>query len=271
MVEVCLETLQKLMTMSEQILITAAGIENAWAQAYTEVIHKGDGITLHVIINLDDGDFEALTPLRRKIDSTLIASGKATISTVANTIFPNSVWNRKVDRSFLYDRYEKNVLPKIKGENPRGTYFQRMTAYLPLGANKPINQLEHVIETWTKYNNHRHTALQISVFDPTRDHQHSIRLGFPCLHQVCLTPHGANGSDGLSLTAFYASQHILTKGLGNYLGLVRLGQFVAHYLNLKLIRVSCIAAKASIGEKYSKEFKTDLLNACSKMNEAHEV
>ncbi len=108
------------------------------------------------------------------------------------------------------------------------------------------NQLEHVISTWLQ-GNHRHSALQLSIFDPLRDHNDCRQMGFPCLHQVCFTPLGTNGTDGLAVTGFYATQHIFEKGYGNYLGLCRLGHFVAQEMKLKLIKMTCITASARLG------------------------
>ena len=73
-------------------------------------------------------------------------------------------------------------------------------------------------------------------------------MGFPCLHQVCFTPLGGNGREGLAVTGFYATQHVFEKAYGNYLGLCRLGHFVAHEMNLRLVRMTCIAASARLGD-----------------------
>ena len=43
------------------------------------------------------------------------------------------------------------------------------------------------------------------------------------------------------MTGFYATQHIVEKAYGNYLGLCRLGQFMAHEMGLRLDRMTCIA------------------------------
>jgi len=72
-------------------------------------------------------------------------------------------------------------------------------------------------------------------------------MGFPCLHQVCFTPIGTNGCEGLAVTGFYATQHIFEKAYGNYLGLYRLGHFVAHEMKLRLVRMTCISASARLG------------------------
>jgi hypothetical protein len=45
--------------------------------------------------------------------------------------------------------------------------------------------------------------------------------------------------DQLNVNAFYATQYAFERAYGNYLGLCRLGRFVAHELKLELARVTC--------------------------------
>ena len=64
----------------------------------------------------------------------------------------------------------------------------------------PVNQLDHIIDTFRR-GNHRRSALQVSIFDPTRDHKHCRQLGFPCLHQVAFLPE----TNTLTITGYYAT------------------------------------------------------------------
>jgi thymidylate synthase len=107
--------------------------------------------------------------------------------------------------------------------------------------------LNHVIETF-RGGNHRHSALQASVFDPTRDHTNNRRRGFPCLQQVAF-----DASDGnLEVTGFYALQHHVPKAYGNYLGLCWLGRFMAHQMGLRLTQVTCMASSLKLGDGCTK-------------------
>lgn len=78
--------------------------------------------------------------------------------------------------------------------------------------------------------------LQASIFDPKRDHVRSAQLGFPCLQHVTFVPNDG----GLIINAFYATQQIFEKAYGNYLGLCRLGHFMAHEMGLTLERMNCV-------------------------------
>ncbi|MDB6025131.1 MAG: hypothetical protein JWM68_1354 [Verrucomicrobiales bacterium] len=232
--------------MSKLSPIEHDNLSVAWANAFLALMKPGvNEITpLILTVNAMDNGVPREDPEIRKMLDKALAARKIECHTVANTIFPKSLWNPARERQLLYDRYLKHAWPMVDKCNHRGTYFQRMVAFE--NGTTPINQLEQVITTWKK-GNHRHSALQISIFDPKQDHKDSRQLGFPCLHQVCVTPLGANGSDGLSITGFYATQHLFEKAYGNYLGLCRLGQFVAHEMGLKFVQMSCIAAYAKLG------------------------
>ena len=89
--------------------------------------------------------------------------------------------------------------------------------------------------------------LQIGVFNPTLDHSAAAQLGFPCLQHVTFAP--LDG--GLCVNAFYASQYIVERAYGNYVGICRLGQFAAHELGFKLLRMTCFTgiAECEVGKK----------------------
>jgi len=181
------------------------------------------------------------------------ALNKQSSRTIANTIFPNSLWTPKAldNAEDLYARYDRiwTTIAKCPA-NSKGVYFRRLIAYFPEGlpaSSEPVNQLKHVIETF-RGGNHRHSALQASIFDPTRDHTNSRQRGFPCLQQVAF-----DTSEGeLGVTGFYALQHHVPKAYGNYLGLCWLGRFMAHQMGLRLSQVTCIASSLKLGDGCTK-------------------
>ena len=236
--------------------IESKNLSVAWSEAFLKLMESGCSEIKPLIVSIDgihEGVPEENDQIRRVLDEAL-ARHRTSCNTVANTIFPESLWNPARERALLYQRYLLHAWPRVKKcpANNRGTYFQRLIAFE--NGVAPINQLEHVITTWHK-RNHRHSALQLSVFDPRHDHTDGRRLGFPCLHQVCFTPMGANGADGLAVTGFYATQHIFEKAYGNYMGLCRLGRFMAHEMKLKLTRMTCIAACAKLGDVKKSELE----------------
>ena len=196
----------------------------------------------------------------------------------SNTIFPSSLWNPRASRNKLYERYLKSW-PNIKrGNGGKDTYFMRMIAYgnnktsnQEFGESSSVNQLDHVIKTYLT-GNHRPTALQISIFDPNKDHSNSRQKGFPCMQQLAFV---VTNQKDLHINAFYGHQYVVDRLYGNLLGLFKLGRFVAHELDLSLSKINCIA---SIGTLSSHRFrKRDNLNPLlesinsSKRGECNEI
>jgi len=233
---------------SQALHIEEYNLSVAWAKAFLKAMESGFTEITPLVITvkgLTDSVADDGTLIRNALDEALLKQGKSSCDTIANTIFPQSLWNPKRERQLLYDRYT-NIQPRLKKcpANKLGIYFNRLIAFED--GDRAVNQLEHVIETWHR-GNHRRSALQASIFDPRKDHKHSRQRGFPCLQQVVFAPQGKNGEDGFAIIGFYAMQHIFTKAYGNYLGLCRLGKFMANAMNLKLTQMTCIASVAQLG------------------------
>src|SRR5687768_7538818 len=101
------------------------------------------------------------------------------------------MWNPALpnDASALFNRYEKAWRGiKTCPQNRKGVYFRRLTSYQSEGAiAQPINQLEFIVKNYLA-GNHRKSAMQASILDPTRDHTNNRQKGFPCMQQVAFTP-----------------------------------------------------------------------------------
>ncbi len=228
-----------------------ARLSHAWGEVFLELLKPGVNELSPLVVTISAFDDSRLPiedmSMRRALDRFLTT--KQTCRTVASTIFPNSLWrpSGSNDAQELYDRYE-SVWPRVKRcrLNSNGVYFRRLMAYQPKADDPnlaPVNQLKHVIDTYGA-GNHRHSALQASIFDPTRDHSPARQRGFPCLQQVAFAV--ADGE--LGVTGFYALQHHVAKAYGNYLGLCWLGRFMARQIKLKLARVTCIASMVKLGD-----------------------
>ena len=236
--------------MSRQYIATSEQLSSAWAELFLELMKPGVTKLSPVVVTVSEFDANHLPVENPAIRAALdrLLETEQNCRTVASTIFPNSVWRTGLadNAADLYARYEK-IWPRIKKCHPNanGVYFRRLTAYRPKcanGAEAPVNQLGHIIETYRR-GNHRHSALQASILDPTRDHNHARQRGFPCLQQVAF---GAVDGE-LEVTGFYALQHHITKSYGNYLGLCWLGRFMAQQMELRLSRVTCISSMLNLG------------------------
>lgn len=226
-------------------------LSDAWAKAFIAAMESPRGSLSRLVVTVripPNGVAAESTSIRGRLSDFLAERRESSIDTISSTIFPNSLWNPGRPAQELFERYER-IWPRVKlcPANRNGVYFQRLIAFGD--EKKPFNQLEHVLRTWRDYGNHRHSALQAAIFDPSKDHVNSRQRGFPCLQQLAFDAQGTNGSDGLIVTGFYATQTLLEKAYGNYLGLARLGQFMAHELQIPLKEVTCIANVAKHAAK----------------------
>lgn len=246
--------------MSSPFVVSNQHLSFAWAELFLELMKPGVKRLSPSIVSVSEFDDSSLPLENASIRAALEQQirDEQSCRTVANTIFPNSLWNpqEQDNASKLYSRYDR-IWPRVKKcrANHNGVYFRRLTAYSPKvdgAASLQFNQLNHVISTFLS-GNHRHSALQASIFDPTRDHSNSRQRGFPCLQQVAF---GASEGE-LVVTGFYANQYHITKSYGNYLGLCWLGRFMAQQMGLKLVRVNCISSVLELG-KYTKSALSSL-------------
>jgi hypothetical protein len=226
-------------------VITEDNLSIAWVKAFAALTVRGvEEVSPLVVsvVGMDGAPLGENPAIESALDGALLAAGKFSCHTVANTIFPCSMWNPAVGRSTLFARYGA-LLTRLKRvpQNRQGTYFGRLIRFGPEGTER--NQLEHIISTYER-GNHRRSALQASIFDPMRDQTHQRQRGFPCLQQVAFLP---QGDGGLCVTGFYGMQYLFDRGYGNYLGLSRLGTFMAHELGLRLTQMVCVAAVAQRG------------------------
>lgn len=251
--------------MSNQglVLVQSDDLAVAWSSAFGHFAQRGVSEITPLIVNI--AGFSGGFPLenqaiRREVDSAVGAlQGSHTVclpETTANTIFPENLWRlyRTMGRSAFFAKYE-TLLPRLQKRdkrNRKGTYFSRMIA------GDSGGQLAHVLDTW-QAGHHRRSALQIVIFDPAKDHSDQPFLGFPCLDYVTFTPDTA--SNTLSLTALYATQWIFDRAYGNYLGLCRLGRFMAEEMGLRFAQLTCIASFATVGEALSKKKDVQALAA----------
>ena len=266
--------------MTKPILVDQPTLSRAWAEAFLAVRaatgHRLAPLTLS-FSGFESEETAEDIAIRSTLDSALADSGKQKIQTVANTIFPEALWRRaKGDREALYKTYRDNLPDYVameRSKNGRGLYFGRLVAYdldhktgerlahvPPDAVPNSGNQLEFIITRCKK--GVRVSAFQASVFDPARDHTRAAQLGFPCLQHVTFVPSFPDGT--IMLNAFYATQQLFAKGYGNYLGLARLGLFVASQVGLALTRVTCFVGVEKMEEKPVAGASLDsLVEACT--------
>jgi len=218
----------------------------AWAKAVKRASAPGCDEVGPLIVSVTGfdtaGEFAEEARIRKALDDILAEQRKQPVETVASTIFPWSMWNPAAPREQLFERYRR-IAPKLHrtAKNRAGIYFERMIAAGPQGDR---NQLDFALGAYLARRGVRRSVLQIGVFDPSKDHSAAARRGFPCLQHVTFAP----VQNGLCINAFYASQYLVERAYGNYVGLCRLGQFAAHELGLPLVRMTCFTGIATARE-----------------------
>ena len=223
--------------MSEH-LVEEPGVSLSWGRALQRVARPGRKELAPLTVAITGVDEEGVLHedpgIREALDRLLASRRGPSVETVANTIFPESLWNRDRPRSLLFARY-KRIIQRVRNvrQNRHGVYFERMIANGPEGSE---NQLDFGLATYGKRRGVRRSVLQVGVFDPHQDHSTAAMRGFPCLQQLSFVP---DKSGNLSVNAFYATQYMVARAYGNYVGLCRLGCFVAQELGLTLTRVTC--------------------------------
>lgn len=228
------------MSSSAPLLIDETNLSHAWGRIFLQIINNPGKEISPLVVSLtgfSNGIPDEDQAIQDALDYCLATNDKQKVHTVANTIFPSSFW-RNHDRKQLFEKYLK-ALPRIKAhaksKNRRGLYFERLISF-GLGPQNG-NQLEHIISEYKSRPGVRKTMFQASVFDPSRDHVRDAQLPFPCLQHVSFVPQ--NNDKTLTINAFYATQQIFEKAYGNYLGLCRLGNFMAHEMGLTFERMNC--------------------------------
>lgn len=250
------------MLTSAPLLIADNNLSYAWARAFSLVTSAKKSDLSPLLISI--GGFKDNLPqedwrLRQGLDKSLQLAGKYSSAVSASLIFPYNQWETaaRPSPSLFFEWYLKAFLPRLKARdtlNRNGTYFERMIAFQ---GSKRIdgklritekNQLEQILSHWQrdqKYGRRpRQSALQVSCFDPPKDHTGQPMRGFPCLQQVGFA---YDDSGGLSVTAFYPTQYIFDRAYGNYLGLCHLGAFMAHELRTELVRLNVLVSCPELG------------------------
>ena len=220
------------------------------ATAWREAVRAADDVPGHkaynVVIDIADpvSGASMAHPGIAAVNAFLTARAKP-IDTVANTIFPASLYLRHGAPAF-FDVFNDRVLPKVRrGERWSGYYFERMIAY-PVMAGYPPNQLWDIVERMKNDGVRALNKFELSLFDPLRDVDTSP-YGGQCLSFLSfkIVP---NAPRRLTLTAQYRNHFYIEKLLGNLIGLGRLTSFVAREANLAVGPLTVLSTHATVDQ-----------------------
>jgi len=247
------------MRNNSPVLIEEPNLSLAWGKAFLTAMESSQTNPGPMVVSVTA--FENNLPVQDariagKLDEFLAAHRKNPCSVSAMIIFPYQQWVRRArpDCGEFSRWCIERFIPRLKARNPRnkkGLYFGRMMDFrggAPEGATGK-NQLQHLIDWWNhqrqqRQNRPSRSRMQVACFDPFIDHNRECRPYFPCLQQVAFS---YDGNDGLTVNAFYPTQYLFDRAYGNYLGLCHLGAFMAHHMDLTLVRFNCFVGRPQLG------------------------
>ena len=217
---------------------------SAWREAVRAVDARQGHEAYNVIIDVADPTSSVTRQDARiaAVDDFLSEWAKP-IETVANTIFPASLYYRYGAPNF-FDVFRDNVLEKVRGTKRwSGYYFERMIQY-PVISGEPPNQLWDIVKRLRDDHVKALNKFELSLFDPIRDVDNSP-YGGQCLSFLSFKVIPGEEKT-LTLTAMYRNHYYIEKLLGNLIGLGRLMSFVAREANLRVGALTVVSTHAEI-------------------------
>ncbi len=229
---------------------TVGSVSEAWVLGLERVVSEPGGRLVHLVSTVSEPGAE-IASVRRVLDAALDAAGKQSVDTVAETIFPSSLYpdpgfnwtpgiaaDKEADLDTAADTLYRSycdMLPLLStaAGNSRGTYFGRMVSWPGKVAGGP-NQLADRIRALRGKHRAGYQRNNTLDMDIAADSQEPLRgvqtyaatdrrpLGFPCLTHVDLTLHDGR----LHCLAVYRHQYFIEKAYGNLLGLSAMMQFL---------------------------------------------
>jgi thymidylate synthase len=193
-------------------------------------------------------------------------------STVANTLFPQALYRKGPGpeaRERLY-RLHARTMRVQKRYTKKDSYFERLVNW-PGAAGEPVNQLEQLIDRLSKQLARMgplSSAYELGLSHPADGSGGEVRvytpavdrrlMSFPCLSHISFTLVAGR----LHLAALYRNQDFVARAYGNYLGLARIGEFVAAETGCELGETLCLATHAHSGMGLGKQTITALIERC---------
>lgn len=211
-------------------------VKAAGGEAYNVVIDIADPIAEQA------GDIAII----KKVDGFLRNHNANSLSSVANTIFPQALLDRHGPEAF-YGVYRARVLPRMKKmTRDWGRYFDRLTEWKKVQGSKiftinPLHDLVSFLKTQVSSERTYRNVYEMTIFDPTRD-------AGKVSNRQCLSflSFKIDHDQRLRLTVMYRNHAYIARGLGNFIGLGRLQSFIADQCGLKVGSLTCISTHAEI-------------------------
>jgi thymidylate synthase len=261
-------------------LISGDNLSSAWARALEQLASAENGKGVNVVVAFTGASEDAA--IRATLDK-FIAEWRSQkqkakiypVATVANTLFPQALYRGEPGeeaRDRLY-RLNERAMRVQRRLREKETYFNRFVNW---PGRESINQLERVIERLKAQlaaidrKGPLSSAYELAASAPNDfafDGELRVNtpgidnspMGFPCLSQISFTL----VDERIHLAALYRNQDLVSRAYGNYVGLARLGSFIAREVGCQLGEVLCVASHADAGfSQYGKGRVQELVEHC---------
>ncbi|TRZ55158.1 MAG: hypothetical protein D4S02_18200 [Rhodocyclaceae bacterium] len=245
----------------------------AWLTAASAIQTLG-GEAHNVVIDIADplAETEIDVAIIRQVDGFLRNHGVHSLSSVANTIFPQAILERHGPEAF-YSVYRELVLPRMKKiTRDWGRYFDRLTEWKKVKNNKittinPLGDLVGFLRGQISSDRTFRNVYEMTVYDPTRD-------AGKVSNRQCLSflSFKLDHDNRLMLTVMYRNHVYIARGLGNFIGLGRLQRFVANQSGAQMGSLTCVSTHAEIdhGRDWTGSEAKALLDTCRRLADGNE-
>lgn len=268
-------------------LIQRDSVAEAWIAAVELLLDRG-GKSFHLTTAFP-ASYEAESAPWQEVDDFLVQHKKCKweLQTVVNTIFPEELYHPDLGDAAaerLYETYAMSMRVHRRSGHGHGkeTYFNRLVAYpVATGSTERLgekaeklnedgtwNQIAFFLDRLTRQRvkGKRRNSYELGLSHPVdadlrvQSPLHDISPGsFPCLSHISLTL----VDDRVNLTATYRNQYLITRGFGNYIGLIRLAEFIARESGAEPGEVQVVATGADVElESFSAGEIKELVTSC---------
>lgn len=221
---------------------TERSCARAWVAAASAVKESGDE-GYNVVIDVEDPCTHSVreNAVINLVDRFLKEHDKHPIVTVANTIFPQSLYDAHGSPVF-YTKYLKEF-DRLSVTKRWGRYFERITRHKTAdgGTYNPLNDLIEKMRCQERRKVNYTSAYELAVYDPLRDRR--SLYGGQCLSFMSFKRHPKRG---LMLTVMYRNHTYISRCLGNLIGLGRLQAFVAKEVGIMPGSLTVVSTHAKL-------------------------
>jgi thymidylate synthase len=224
----------------------------AWLSA-TQMVDAAPGHEAHNVI-IDVADPTAESTLDRRItsevDGFLRTHDHSPVRTVANTIFPQAIYELHGAPAF-YEVYVSKVFPRIKRSGDWGRYFERMVTFPRAKRDgTAINPLKDLVDKMRENLQNDRTfknIYELTIYDPVLDAGRAMNR--QCLSFLSFK---LIEDRRVILTAMYRNHYYVQRLLGNLIGLGNLISFVAKEVGAAAGALTIVSTHAEVDNAASR-------------------